>query len=307
MLAITVKTEDGRRHVRPTAEELAALVRRIGGAGDKFLVVQPIPDKPDEFIQVWHAATGPDFTLEYRDGAADRHFQTMLDAPEPVIAAMTAWARRAPDWSEGFEWERLDFGPIDPAPALDLGDEDRRLLEDRIREVLVAGYATRAELAEVAEDYLVSGDVRPVSRKQAEALADRMWLDRVEEQAAWGPEETAPDLIARAFTALEATGVTARENFTCCRSCGDSEIRADGVPEARGFVYFHTQSTDMAAAGRGLALQYGGFDDSPETTASIGREVVDALKGQGLATEWDGDPGQVITVTPLEWRRRLVG
>ncbi|WP_346130702.1 hypothetical protein [Lentzea roselyniae] len=28
-------------------EELAALVRRIGGEGDRFLVVQRIPDLPD--------------------------------------------------------------------------------------------------------------------------------------------------------------------------------------------------------------------------------------------------------------------
>ncbi len=46
------------RHVRVSAEELAGLVRRIGGPGDRFLVLQRIPDLPDVFAQVWQEAGG---------------------------------------------------------------------------------------------------------------------------------------------------------------------------------------------------------------------------------------------------------
>jgi hypothetical protein len=137
-------------------------------------------------------------------------------------------------------------------------------------------------------------------------LADRLWLERVAEQASWRGE-TDPERLTRAFTALAAAGITAREHFTCCRSCGQAEIGSEGGPDARGFVYFHTQCTDSAAAGHGLTLLYGGFDGSPDTTAAIGREVVAALGAVGLPTEWDEDPGRAITVTPLDWRRRLVG
>lgn len=144
---------------------------------------------------------------------------------------------------------------------------------------------------------LVTKDRRPVSLERAEALADRLWLERVTEQAAW-QGETAPERLTRAFTALEEAGITSRENFTCCRSCGQSEIRAEGRPNARGFVYFHTQCTDSAAAGHGLTLLYGGFDGSSETTAAIGHEVVAALEAVGLHAEWDRDPGRAITVTP---------
>ncbi|MFG2717723.1 DUF6891 domain-containing protein [Streptomyces sp. NPDC048416] len=308
MLAITVDTESGRRHSRVTAEALAGLVRRIGGEDDKFLVAQRIPDLPDVFIQVWHEAGGP-YTLEYRDGAADRHFRAMLDAAEPVITAMTGWARATTGWHAGPDWQRLDFEVPAPVPPLDLSEEDRTLLETRIREVILGGYATRAELAELAEDYLVSGDFRPVSPEQARQLADRLWLERVAEQAAWDEEgeETDPERLSRAFAALESAGLTARENFTCCRSCGQAEIGGAGSPDARGFVYFHSQSTDAAALGHGLTLMYGGFDGSEETTASVGRETVAALERCGLSVEWDGDPGQAITVTPLNWRKRLEG
>ncbi|MFE7191429.1 DUF6891 domain-containing protein [Kitasatospora sp. NPDC057541] len=305
MLEIVVRTENGERHVRVSAEELAGLVRRIGGDGDRFLVVQRIPDLPDVFAQVWHQAGG-DYTLEYRDGTAARHFQAMVDGPEAVSAAMTGWARQEAGWDSGPAWSPLDMGPVREVPPLGLDEGERAELEKRVREVLVGGYASLAELAELAEEFLVTEDGRPVSREQAQALADRLWVERVAEQAGWRGE-TDPERLTRAFTALQGAGITARENFTCCRSCGQSEIGGEGGPEARGFVYFHAQCTDAAAAGHGLILLYGGFDDSPETTTATGHEVVAALEAVGLTAEWDHDPGRAITVTPLDWRRRLVG
>ncbi|WP_329376016.1 hypothetical protein OG625_01140 [Streptomyces sp. NBC_01351] len=305
MLEIMVKTETGERHLRVSAEELAALVRRIGGDGDRFLVMHPIPDRPDVFAQVWHEAGG-DYTLEHRDGAPDRHFQVTVDGSEAVIEAMTGWARQGAGWSTGLTWSPLDTGPTGEVLPLDLNEDEREELEERVREVLVGGYADRAELAELAEDYLVTADRRPVSREQAAALADRMWLARVAEQAEW-QGETDPERLTRAFTALQEAGIAARENFTCCRSCGQAEIGDEAGTDARGFVYFHSQCTDSAAAGHGLTLFYGGFDGSSETTAAIGHEVAKALESVGLQTDWNRDPGQAITVTPLEWRRRLLG
>ncbi|MBV6697388.1 hypothetical protein KV557_09655 [Kitasatospora aureofaciens] len=306
MLAIMVQDNDGTRRPWVHAEDLAGLVRRIGAPDDRFLVVQRIPDLPDIYIQVWHA-DGGDYSLEYRDGAADRHFEVKLDGPDAVIAAMVGWARREPGWSDGLDWKALDMGPApEPVPPLDLPADERRTLEERLRLTLACGYTTRAELAEEAEEYLVSADRRPVSREQAEQLADRLWLERVGEQTAW-VGETDPERLARAFAALEEAGITAREHFTCCRSCGETEIGAAGEPEARGFVYFHSQCTESAAEGRGLSLLYGGFDGSPLTTTAVGHEVVAALTEAGLPAVWNGEPSHAVEIRPLTWRRRLVG
>ena len=306
MLAITVQTESSQRLRRTPAADLAALIRRIGDPGDTFLVVERIPDLPDVYIQVLHR-TGEGYTLEYRDGAPDRHFQTRLAAPEPVITAMTGWARLKDDWDAGIAWEPLDLGlPATPAAPLELEDEEREQLESRVREVILGGYATRAELAELAEEYLASKDRRPVSPVQAEQLVDRLWLERVEEQACW-VGETDPERLTRAFEALDGKGITARENFTCCRTCGQAEIGAEAAADARGFVYFHEQCTEGAASGHGLMLLYGGFDGSTGTTTAIGREVVAAIEAAGLPVEWDGDPERAIIITPLDWRRRLGG
>jgi hypothetical protein len=303
MLEIVVETENGERHVLPSAETLAELVRRVGGEGDRFLVLQRAPDLPGVFAQIWHE-NGGGYEIEHRAGAGQ--FQAAADDPEAVTAVLTGWARGEPGWDSGLTWSPLNLAPTPEAQPLDLADDEREQLENRVREELAAGYTSRTRLTEVAEEYLVTADRRPVSREQAAALADRLWLERLAVQATW-QGETDPERLTRAFTALQDNGITARENFTCCRTCGQDEIGAEAGPDARGFVYFHRQCTESAAAGHGLRLLYGGFDGSAETTTAIGQEVVAALDAVGLRTDWDHDPGRAIIVTPLDWRRRLVG
>ncbi|KAB8158914.1 hypothetical protein FH609_019820 [Streptomyces sp. 3MP-14] len=305
MLEITVRTERGERYVRPAAGTLARLVRGLGDEGNRFLVVRRVPDLPTEFAQVWRE-DGGDFELEHRNGGPATHVRTRLGSAESVAVALTGWARRDADWAAGLAWRRVELPPVPEVPPLELPAEDAAALEERLRETLRCGYADRDQLAEQAEDFLVRGDERPVSGRQARALADRLWLERVAEQAGW-EGETDPERIERAFRKLAFGGITAREHFTCCRSCGNAEIGGVSPPDARGFVYFHQQSTEGAANGGQLSLYYGRFDGSEETTAAVGREVVAALTEEGLTVEWNGSPSAAIAVTGLDWRRRLVG
>ncbi|OKK08236.1 hypothetical protein AMK26_04260 [Streptomyces sp. CB03234] len=302
MLAIRVETEKhGEEYARVSAERLGDLVLRIGADGDRFLVVQRIPDVPDVFVQVWHA-DGGGYQLEHRDGAPERHFMVELADAGRVAEAMVRWARQESAWDAGLPWEPVRL-PL-PEPVPEPAAEIREQVEEHVRELLVCGYANRARLAEAAEEWLVSGDERPVSPAQARQLVDRLWRERLEEQAGW-VGTTDPERVARAFAALDARGIVAREDFTCCRTCGMSEIGEEGDASSRGFVFFHSQCTAGAAAGHGLYLLYGGFDGSEETTAAIGREVVAALGEEGLTVDWDGSPEQAIIVTGLDWRKRL--
>ncbi|NEB17114.1 DUF6891 domain-containing protein [Streptomyces coelicoflavus] len=304
VLAIRVETENWQKHARIGAAELRELVTRIGHAGDRFLVVQRIPDIPDVFAQVWHEEGG-EYRLEYR-AAADAFFGTDLDDPHRAADLLTGWARQEPGWDAGVAWEPIAVPPQEGVP--DLPDEVREQVERRVREQLRCGYDSRGTLSEIAEDYLVGGEYgeRPVSPAQARQLVDRLRLERLAEQESWGGDTTDPDRLTRVFEVLDAAGVTARENFACCRGCGTAEIGAEREG-ARGFVFFHRQSTEAAAEGHGLMLHYGGFDGSEETTTAVGHEVVAAFTGSGLSTEWNGDPGRAIAVTPLNWRKRLEG
>ncbi|QGV80970.1 DUF6891 domain-containing protein [Streptomyces ficellus] len=302
MLAIRVKTEKyGDECARVTAERLGELVRRIGTDGDRFLVVERIPDVPDVFVQVWHE-DGGGYQLEHRDGAPERHFTVECADAGRVAEVMVRWARQESGWDTGLAWRALEL-PV-PEPVPDLPPEVRTEVEEYVRGLLVCGYDSRARLAEAAEEWLVSGEDRPVSPAQARQLVDRLWRERLEEQAGW-EGTTDPERISRAFAALDARGIVAREHFTCCRTCGTAEIGAEADDDARGFVYFHSQCTQGAAAGQGLFLLYGGFDGSAGTTAAVGREVVAALGDEGLTVDWDGSPERAVVVTGLDWRKRL--
>ncbi|WP_406860541.1 hypothetical protein ABZO31_08805 [Streptomyces sp. HUAS MG47] len=303
MLDITVRTENRQKHVRVSEDTLRDLALRIGADGDRFLVVQRIPDIPDEFIQVWHE-DGGGFQLEHRAGAPDRHYVTEGGDARKVAAVMARWARREVAWDRGLGWQPADLPLPDPVEELDAEVGD--VVEERVRELLRCGYDDREWLTETAEEYLVDGEVRPVSRAQAAALVDRLWLERVAESADW-VGVTYPERITAAFRALDGAGITARENFTCCRNCGTAEIGGEGDDDARGFVYFHAQCTEGVANGGPLFLLYGGFDGTAESSAEVGREVAEALRGQGLTVEWDGSPESSIQVTGLDWRKRLTG
>ncbi|MQY11139.1 hypothetical protein SRB5_12530 [Streptomyces sp. RB5] len=304
MLGIRVESEVGEHVLRPTDEAFRELVRRIGGDGDKFLVVERVDAEENVYIQVWHEAGG-NYQLEHRAGGPDRHYRVDVDNAETVAEVMVGWALRASGWDDPVEWERVDLG-ADQEPVPELDPEMRETLEERVREVLRTGYADRHELAETAEEYLVDGDDRPVSGAQAWALVQRLWRERLAEEAGW-EGVTDPERIEEVFAGLEERGITARPDFTCCRNCGMSEIGAEGAEGARGFVFFHRQATESAASGGGLSLYYGGFDGAADTTAAVGREVADALGAAGFTVEWNGSPDKAISVEGLDWRKRLPG
>lgn len=180
-LAIKVETENWQKHARISAEQLRGLVHRIGGDDDRYLVVQRIPDIPDVFVQVWHEQ-GRDYQLEYREGR-EHFFGTVLTDPGRVADTMVGWVRRDDGWDAGIDWEPVEADSPEEVPELPA--DIREEVEERVRGLLRCGYDDRARLTEDAEDFLVDGDHRPVSKPQARQIVDRLWLERLAEQATW--------------------------------------------------------------------------------------------------------------------------
>lgn len=160
------------------------------------------------------------------------------------------------------------------------------------------GFADRDEVLEAVLDSYED----ELSEEEAGALVTRLWRERLAEQATW-PETTDADRLLAAFEAMDADGVVARADFTCCANCGHTEIAEEAGDGARGYVFFHRQDTERAVEGGGLYLAFGAFGDGDP--AAIGRAVVDAVTAVGLPTEWDGTAGRRILVSPLDWRLRL--
>ncbi|MCX5201646.1 hypothetical protein OG897_09310 [Streptomyces sp. NBC_00237] len=200
------------------------------------------------------------------------------------------------------EWERQDRTPPPAEPIPALPPELAEAVERYVTELVDCGYLDRVGIARAVQE-TYGGEV---SYPQTWPVVDRRWFGRLAEQRAW-EGRTDPERVTEAFAVLERSGITAREHFTCCRSCGLAEIGDRAARGARGFVFFPTQGTAAAAAGGGLPLYYGGFAQSAEVTASVGREVVAALGGAGLEVEWDGSPESSLLLPEVVWRKRLVG
>jgi hypothetical protein len=299
MLPIAVRTEDDEVREGIAAQELEALLRRIGGPGDHYVVATRLPDQEDIFLQVWHE---PDegYAVEFRDGSPEQ-FQCVMTEPGPVVEVFLTWAADGAGgagWRDGHDWR-----PVDVTGTPELDPETREQAEEFALPLVHGGFMDMLDIADEVADGVDTGE-RPLTREEATAIVGGLWAERLREQEGW-PEVTDPDRVEAAFAGLARQGLTARMDFACCSRCGQGEIRGEARESDHGYVFFHHQDTRSAAAGHGLCLRYGTYDGSDEETRRIGEAVAAAMRAQELPVVWDGSPDSTVQVTPLTWLKRL--
>jgi hypothetical protein len=180
-------------------------------------------------------------------------------------------------------------------------------LQDVVRDEVARGESDFDEVVEAALEY-VEGEDDEELRAAARRLAIAEFAAHAEAQRSWGDGPLDPDRLNAAFEALDAAGIVARADFTCCQTCGRSEIGGE-VPEGetrRGFTFCHGQDVDRALHGEGVYLTFGSFDADAATPADIAAEVVQALARHGFAPHWEGDVAKRIHV-PMTWQVRRTG
>ncbi|MBN9519172.1 hypothetical protein J0H58_11735 [bacterium] len=181
--------------------------------------------------------------------------------------------------------------------------ELREFIAHRVQE----GFESAHEIAENAHDWAYDkyerDDLLPeIKRLTAEALAAHR-----AEQAGWGPT-TDCDRLDEAFAALDARGIVARQDFSCCNNCGFAEIW-DEVAEAEkrrpveGYVFYHLQCTERAIKTGQLLMAYGCIEEDPEAFQRVGSAVVAELQRVGLNASWGGTAEHPIVVEGMVWRR----
>jgi hypothetical protein len=212
-------------------------------------------------------------------------------------------------------FDRPTVAATPPSPAVDVvREEATRLIAPGFRTRLQA----QAEVIELFDDdpEMFEGEA-PLAADEIAAIVDDVWSERLLTEQGWSSISDA-DRLASAFVELEASGVVARMNFSCCGSCGHGEICGEVAhgQSARGYVFFHRQDADGLVEGTAPSLyfDYGAFGDDAQfpdresyATAAIviGHEIVHALEAAGLRVEWTGDLGRRIRVVDLDWRRRV--
>ncbi len=199
--------------------------------------------------------------------------------------------------------ERLATGTREDEPADPIG-----MLRERIRADVAGGFDDEDVILTNIADYF-GDEIDPVLvRREAPRLLRETLAQHAAAEAAW-PEVTDCDRLDAAFAALEADGVIARQNFSCCGTCGSGEIwdeiqtaRDAGLP-ARGYAFYHVQDTESAVDGHGVYLGYGACEEGEGYALAVARDIVAELESHGLKTDWDGSWSTRIGVA-LDWKRR---
>jgi hypothetical protein len=171
------------------------------------------------------------------------------------------------------------------------------------------GYSTEDEMVEAAIDDFECEFDQGNWEERARAMARTVMNAHMEEQKKW-PAVTDCDKLDAAFDQLSKKDVLARHNYWCCSNCAttaiDDEVNEHIVnfgQRIKGFVYYHSQDTDLATENGALYLGYGSSCRTNAETIAVGKMIVDALNAQNLNTTWKGTAKDRIIVN-VNWKRR---
>jgi hypothetical protein len=173
--------------------------------------------------------------------------------------------------------------------------------------MIAGGFAPEEEIVELTIEQMQDEQEEEVDESIVRNEVSRLLEDHRRRQAGW-PRVTDCDRLIAAFGNLEKRGIICRENFTCCMTCGTSEIGgemegAGGEKKIKGYVFYHMQDLERAADGEGLMLAYGAYDGGKDSGVEIGKVISNEIQSQGLSVNWDGTFDQRIHVV-LDWKRR---
>lgn len=91
--------------INPTRDHIEAAVRSLRPE-DHAVYEDLRGDHQDEYAQV-RLRDDDIYQLEYRDGAPSRHFQTMTNSADEVIAALDGFRLDQQQWRDTFQWTNI--------------------------------------------------------------------------------------------------------------------------------------------------------------------------------------------------------
>ncbi|MCA9913034.1 MAG: hypothetical protein KC496_06780 [Anaerolineae bacterium] len=183
-----------------------------------------------------------------------------------------------------------------------------RELEATIRTQVRSGFYSRSQVMEtIRAEYLSDSAFTPwLTEDRIRQMTDQEITQQLQTQRNW-PRFTDCDRLDTAFAALEREGIVARQDYSCCQTCGHKDIQDELAQsgEIRGYVFFHHHDTEMALAGHGLMLSYGARDGNDREQVQVGQRIVFALRDAGLQIAWSGNPYERIYIRHFNWQRRF--
>jgi hypothetical protein len=180
------------------------------------------------------------------------------------------------------------------------------LIETQVR----AGFEEREAIIEMAIDQMIDQYALEWLDEHVPAVVDQMLQKHFVEQRSWN-HETDCDRLDEAFAELDRHGVIARQNFSCCQTCGHAEISTEieetaSMRPVHGYVFYHQQDTDTVIEEGYLYLAYGAVSGREDESVAVGYEIVDALERAGLEVAWNGSIRKRIRISNIQWQRRRI-
>lgn len=199
-------------------------------------------------------------------------------------------------------------------PDLPIDTDDRDELSRQIWGTLVTGNDDVEDFLEVyAEDY-------DLTEEQLTAAFGTLRDARLRQQAEIGDYRCR---TISAFDELNANGIVARPNFSCCGNCASTEIgdERDDTRHWIGYVYFHSQDTEHLVDSGTTYIGYGAFEpeDFDEDAFDLLSEqaqqdlyasgvtqmlddiVFPIVRRHGIEPEWDRSLGTRVLLTNADW------
>ncbi|MFE5593587.1 hypothetical protein [Streptomyces sp. NPDC056549] len=99
--------ERGRVVKRPSKPAIGTMLANLQRGNAHMVLERVDEERPGAwYVQVLLRENNV-FQLEYRDGTADRHYQTQTISQEKVLGALLGWAAAKPGWRDAFMWNDL--------------------------------------------------------------------------------------------------------------------------------------------------------------------------------------------------------
>lgn len=212
------------------------------------------------------------------------------------------WHARPATFSLPSEWN------LDP--------EVREEFTNDIWSLVLQGAGDPEEYWDYLEDELTE---EGVSEAAALTYFEQVIAERKLQQEELGQPHSA---LTQAFAELAEIGVVGRENFTCCGTCGSSEIwdERDDSRQWRGYLYYHSQDAQVIPEDGQTYVGYGAFLDAYFTETQwealsdeekeskydqtvrdlMVNEVFPILKKHDIGVEWNGDLSVRILLTGVQ-------
>jgi hypothetical protein len=78
------------------------------GKGEFLIIERPDDTSGETYAQTVRHDDGT-YTVEHREGSAERHFGTFVSDMREAHRLLTDWAYQRQGWDLGYEWERVDL------------------------------------------------------------------------------------------------------------------------------------------------------------------------------------------------------